>query len=512
MTASVAPSFSEGMDSQSKRSDKWRFAAIILLYCSHAVQSQVHEVTLDAFEKPLHISIRAVSSANWSSQLPKLQHEITALQQIFDPTLVNSELSQWQRGEIIVSPMLSQWLERCEYWWQQTQGYSCRLGRIRQLWLQAELSNQLPDRVTLRQQVRALHRIKLDSAKPTTEIMVDSDGYAAAAFLDALMPRLQQLWPTADQYQLRLAGITLVRGAASSVQVEFTAPNTDNQVSPMPEIQATNADKLQQVLITQQALAYSMHSQHGDRPFQLSHRRFHPLLNPADGWPVDYGPQVAAIATDAAHAWLLAQSLASLPAAKHKTVLATAWQSQATNPSAAALLKPEVGSLQASEHWYRYLLDPTLRQSNLQLTLDYQLPKHGLDAKRPYLAIWIENAEQRMVRQLTLQGQQERWLPELRSWWQRQRQQPQAVDQISSATRKSGWHRLSWDGRDNQGMPVTPGQYTLQIEISREHGGREKLKFPLHFTANAQAEHQGKLELGILRWHVQPIAESSPHS
>jgi thiamine biosynthesis lipoprotein len=450
------------------------------------------------------LTLAGISAADFAQHLPKLQQQLLLLQHSLDGTATTSAISRFNQSGHTTDPHLLKLLQLCEHWWQQTQAYSCRLGHIRQQWHQAEQQAQLPDRVLLRQQVRQLQRLdstavqtqlqqQASGSKPAAWLQIDSSGLAAAVLLDQLLPQIQQWWPTAQQWRLQLAGITLVGGDAMTYQL---------QLGPKP-----TASPLTKLRLQQQALAYSYDLQPGAQPFHLSHRQWSPLLSPTDGWPLDYAPQVAAVAHTAAHAWLLAQSLAATAIPKQQELLNKVFTLTGAKQNA-ALLQPAQGPLLASEHWYRLLAEPALQQSQLSLQLDYQLPDHGPGSKNPYLSIWLSDAQHQRIRQLKLHGEQQRWLPELRSWWSLQRKNPLDLDSISGATRKSGRYQLQWDGRDQQGQPLKPGRYTLVLEAAREHGGYEKLKIELDWQANAQGQLSGSKEMGLVRWQVTTNAKT----
>ena len=453
------------------------------------------------------LTLAGISAAEFAQHLPKLQQQLLLLQHSLDGTASTSAISRFNQSGHTTDPHLLKLLQLCEHWWQQTQAYSCRLGHIRQRWHQAEQQAQLPDRVQLRQQVRQLQRLdstavqtqlqqQAAGSKPAAWLQIDSSGLATAILLDQLLPQVQQWWPTARQWRLQLAGITLVSGDAMHEQLPWG----------QMEITPTQLP-LTRVRLQQQALAYSLDLQHGARPFQLSHRQWSPLLSPADGWPLDYAPQVAAIANTAAHAWLLAQSLAATAISKQPALFAQVLALTGPRQNA-ALLKPNQGPLLASEHWYALVTASDLQQSQLSLQLDYQLPEHGPGSKNPYLSIWLSDAQHQRIRQLKLHGEQQRWLPELRTWWSMQRKNPLDLDSISGATRKSGRYQLQWDGRDQQGQPLKPGRYTLVLEAAREHGGYEKLKIELDWQANAQGQLSGSKEIGQVRWQVTTNANT----
>ncbi|PNY79289.1 DUF2271 domain-containing protein [Deinococcus koreensis] len=104
----------------------------------------------------------------------------------------------------------------------------------------------------------------------------------------------------------------------------------------------------------------------------------------------------------------------------------------------------------------------------------------GGRVKRPYVAVYIEDAQGAAVRTLTVWVQQTRrnprWLAELRRWT---RLNAGLVDTVSSATRNPGTYAVAWDGKNDQGALVAQGAYYVIVETAREHGPyslvREKL-------------------------------------
>lgn len=110
-----------------------------------------------------------------------------------------------------------------------------------------------------------------------------------------------------------------------------------------------------------------------------------------------------------------------------------------------------------------------------ELAVTLELARPGGRARRPYVAVWIEDQNHQHVRTLALWIARPRWLPDLRAWYRADRNRAQAegtdlVRTVSSATRAPGRYTLTWDGTNQQGVPVSPGIYTVFIEASREHG------------------------------------------
>ena len=129
-----------------------------------------------------------------------------------------------------------------------------------------------------------------------------------------------------------------------------------------------------------------------------------------------------------------------------------------------------------------------------ELAIDLDLPLIS-DARyrRPYVAVWIEDADHFPVRTVSLWTQNPRWLPELKQWYRDDqiRNLSEGTDisrTVSSATRPAGKYTLKWDGKDNEGKPVKAGDYTVVIEASREHGGYQIDRRTIGFRDKAEQQ------------------------
>ncbi|MCB1561005.1 MAG: DUF2271 domain-containing protein [Xanthomonadales bacterium] len=135
---------------------------------------------------------------------------------------------------------------------------------------------------------------------------------------------------------------------------------------------------------------------------------------------------------------------------------------------------------------------------------------------RPYVAIWIADAGNQSAANLAVWYQQDRpgakesgtkWLPDLRQWWRKTgRSLDLPVDGVTGPTRPAGEHVLQFDDKDPRLAGLKPGRYTLVIEAAREVGGRELLKIPFDWPAEAGAEAhvQGESELGRAELRIAP--------
>jgi hypothetical protein len=150
-----------------------------------------------------------------------------------------------------------------------------------------------------------------------------------------------------------------------------------------------------------------------------------------------------------------------------------------------------------------------------ELTVSVQIPRLNVaEYHRPYVAIWIEQQDQSIARNLAVwyltdnsreDGTQ--WLKDLRQWWRRGgRALQMPIDGITGATRPVGAHRLSFKSDSKQLTGLADGKYNLVVEAVREVGGRELLRIPFEWPGSqAQtATAKGSTELGAVTLEVSP--------
>ncbi|RZL63340.1 MAG: DUF2271 domain-containing protein [Variovorax sp.] len=149
------------------------------------------------------------------------------------------------------------------------------------------------------------------------------------------------------------------------------------------------------------------------------------------------------------------------------------------------------------------------------LTLQLTLPEiHTASYYRPYVAAWVEKAEEKSVvgtvavwydTQLR-DGLGKSWLRQLRTWWRNGGDQlALPVDGVSGATRPAGTHTLQLAEGKGALAQLPPGRYQIAIEAAREQGDRELLRVPFEWRGAANAAHaEGTKELGKVTVTVHP--------
>ena len=141
------------------------------------------------------------------------------------------------------------------------------------------------------------------------------------------------------------------------------------------------------------------------------------------------------------------------------------------------------------------------------LDLGIEIPTlSAAEYHRPYVAVYVEGADQQVAANLALwyqtrgsKGEGEKWLPDLRQWWRRSgRSSELPIDGVSGPTRPAGVQTLSFSDANSPLKNLAPGQYTLVVEAVREVGGRELLKVPFTWPSAGTASAEGKSELGTV--------------
>lgn len=147
--------------------------------------------------------------------------------------------------------------------------------------------------------------------------------------------------------------------------------------------------------------------------------------------------------------------------------------------------------------------DPAQAQ---HMSVKLELPQLNVaEYHRPYLALWLEKADQSFVANLNVlydlkkrENGGAKWLKDMRQWWRRSGRDLQTpVDGMTAATRGAGEHQFHFD---KQLAGLAPGEYQVVVEVVREAGGRELLRLPFQWPAKAGQSSvvRGKEEVGAV--------------
>ncbi len=459
------------------------------------LQHYQHEQVLGT---SLRMSVAGVGPAEAEAAHAAALAEIGRLEAVFSTWREDSELSRLNRAgaPLPVSPELRRLLALCEHWREASDGaFSCRLGGPLQAWREAAAIGVLPDRVQLRRQARALAQLQMEpaSALPAPSpglLQWQVDGVAKGHILDLALQRARDAAPQASGIALDIGGDAVYWGGPEAGQ-GWRVGVAD------PLAPADNAAPRATLQLRSLAIASSGHRSRG---FKVGRRQYSHLLDPMEGWPLAYPPSATVVAPDAATADALATALSVMPIRD-----GLAWVEQL--PGVEALVVSDRGVSFASSGWHRLLSVETggaVAAWPRPLRIDYEIPPQDTARYRaPYLALWIARPDGSPVRQLLVLGDRSRYLQELPQWWRLYgRDDEPAVHGIARPTRLPGHYSVTWDGLDDQGRPCPPGEYRIQLEAAREHGGRQRLSLAVH-APDGQARHLPRAgdEIGALHAH-----------
>ncbi|MEY4385038.1 MAG: hypothetical protein RLY20_321, partial [Verrucomicrobiota bacterium] len=306
----------------------------------------------------------------------------------------------------------------------------------------------------------------------------------------------------ASDAALKVAGVTgVVVNIGGDLCVRGDLAEPVELVNPRDD--AENAPRIARITVHEMAVATS-----GDyrRGVDIAARHYSHIIDPRTGQPAEQVISATVIAPVPADANALATAFCVL-APEESLRLAAAL------PNIDCLLITKEGKRVASRGWSRWETPlqvaavgevhlgtdksapapskPGDWDASTELTVSLELARPAGRAPRPFVAVWIEDKDKFPVRTLALWYRGDRWLPDMRSWYQGDQLRSMAegtniVASVSSATRSPGKYTLKWDGKDSGGHPVKAGKYTVLIEAAREHGTHQLLKQELDFSGKPQ--------------------------
>ena len=175
-----------------------------------------------------------------------------------------------------------------------------------------------------------------------------------------------------------------------------------------------------------------------------------------------------------------------------------------------ALLKPTALALAMAA-----LFAQAVPAGAAEMNLKIEVPTLNVaEYHRPYLAAWIERADQSVAANLAVwydlkkkDKEGEKWLKDMRQCWRRSgRKLQMPVEGILGATRAPGEHKLNFGSSKGPLAGLAPGEYVLMVEAAREVGGRELVKLPFQWPPKAEqvVRAQGSSELGAVSLDLKP--------
>ncbi|MEW4456034.1 DUF2271 domain-containing protein [Bremerella sp. JC817] len=465
----------------------------------------------------LQLVIDSQDEATAKSVEKRALEEIDRLNAILSRYYRQSELMQWQAGSTTeVSSELWQVLSQAEQWRRTTNGaFDVRSQAISELWEKADATAKAPSDGQRQQLVRQLSAAPYQLAQPnhaTTNglLPLSLDGLAKGYVLDAVCQVVQQEFPEVQDFVVNIGGDLRKLGEAP---LELSIENPRNA--------AEGAKPLQHFIATQPlAMAtsgnYRRFVNAGGR--QVSH-----IFDPRTGLPAESILSATVICQNAMDADALATAISVLGAEEGLALIENLSHTECcivtANGNVVTSSGWPLGHLTTSPLAMVLKVEEETKQG---LFVDFSIdrPEGGRRYRRPYVAMWLEDEDGYPVKTgiLWLQTEQPgpRWHRDLTRWFRSDRirktvENTDLVNTISGATRGPGKYDAHFDGTDNLGKPLKPGQYTLCLEVAREHGTYQLIRESIEWgnTPIAEKKLEGNVEVGSMSYRFVPTTSEA---
>lgn len=502
----------------------------LVLSCARADQTSLHVFQHEnVLGSSLELKISATSDAAAEKAESAALAEIDRVAKIISTYDTDSEVSRWLRTEqqaVNVAPELLEVLALYDRWQGRSHGaLSAGAAALSRLWNKAERERRLPAQDEIEAAVtiaRAAHW-KIDASAGTVTHLDQAPLSLDAAGKGYIVGRACTAALAVSGVRgaiVNIGGDLVVRGEISE-QVDIVDPRDP----------AENAAPIARLTLQDRAVATSGNYRRG---VDIAGRHFSHIIDPRSGKPADQVISATAVASDAADADALAtifsvltpaeslQFAESLPGVEcllitrdGRNMASRGWSALESPRLLASAGDVPLGSTKSASDAPARPVDGTWDPA-WELTVEFELARiQDQRARRPFVAVWVEDKDSFPVRTLALWFNGARWLPDLRSWYQGDQLRALAegtnlVASLSSATRAPGKYTLKWDGRDNSGKPVKAGKYTVLIESAREHGTHQLMRQELDFSGVPQhVDLRGNAEIASasVDYHKKPVSE-----
>lgn len=454
----------------------------------------------------LDLVVEAARPADAIRAEAAVMSEINRLNGILSTYTPDSEISRARAGAAIESPELAELLQAYDTWNAQTNGLiEVNMAGVIALWKEAARTGVLPERTTLATAARAPRAWNVDALGKG--FIIDRAVQTARRYVPAGLLNIGgdiRVWGDRDW----LIGVA------------------------HPGQTADNAAPIATVSLRESAIATSGGYARFSR---IDGRDYSHLIDPRTQWAANTQLAASVVAPDTLTANALSTALAvggttamakfvglntSSLLAGQRGLVASSGLFAAAVPAPTPAAKQNAGSATASS---ATAVGAWPQDFQVAINLALKTPEGGGGrggpggpqfggpggrggrggpggAKRPYVAIWIEDAAGKVVRSVALWApmRERKYIPEMTSWYRKINGDWDLIASLSRATRAPGSYTINWDGLTDAGKPVPQGDYIINVEINREHGshttqkaaikaGREAASVELKATSESTA-------------------------
>lgn len=482
---------------------RWLGLFVGLVICSEAVASAgdfaFHHEHILGTALEIQVATNSEQVAELAEQ--RILAEIARQEKIFSSYSTSSELSRWQQSKHTaktISPELFAVMQAAAEWQARSHGaFNPATEAITRVWKQAAERNSLPKTSELQTAVTLASRThwQLDAKQSTATHLSNAPlsfnaivkGYIVEAACNAAL---------SDRKNIR----GLVVNLGGDLRVWGDAVQRVSIANPANA--AENTAPLTSIFVRNQAVATSGNYRRG---FQIGGKWYSHIIDPRNGQPVEQIASATVVAKSSATADALATICNILPPNDGVALVEA--------QGAECLIIDRDGKQFESAGW-RELTQPQLFRfvamqgeektddkaegkdgpsELLELLVKIELSRPaGAQYRRPYVAVWLEDADEFPVRTgllfMMTKEPGPRWHRELNRWYRqdnvrRLADEKKLIGVISSASRGPGEYEAVFDGKDDHGKQLKPGKYTLFVEVAREHGTYQIIRQPLELGA-----------------------------
>lgn len=428
----------------------------------------------------MELKISATSEKEAATAEDAALREIERMGKILSAYDAGSEFSQWLKTSqqpMHVSSELFEVLNLFDQWKARSNGaLNASAEVINKLWKQSAAKQRVPthDELTNAVALAQSTHWTLDAATQTAThltnapLMLNSfaKSYIIKHAVDAAMASGKL-----NAVIVNIGGDMVVSGNVDE-KVQISDPKAD----------AENDAPMDELMISNKAVATSGNYRRGEL---INGHWYSHIVDPRTGIPADRVISATVVAPNATDAGALATAFNVMSPAESIKLASTV-------QGAEYLIITKNGERIASNGWsaleiplsknkidnktnHKKHLNSSGWSNDFELivNLEINLQKEGF-AKRPYVAVWVEDENHATVRTIALWHERDRYLPELKSWYLKYRGlynvDKTFTSSLTSATRSAGKYTVKWDGKDDKGNDVKPGKYIIKIEAAREHG------------------------------------------
>jgi hypothetical protein len=333
------------------------------------------------------------------------------------------------------------------------------------VWKKAAADRRMPTDSELAAAVETVRQRhwRLDAAHGTATHLTDAplvlNSFAKSYIVNAAAEAAMST-PGITGTVVNIGGDLVVRGSITEA-VDVADPFSD----------AENSRPIDSLMLHDRAVATSGNYRRG---VEIGGRHYSHLVDPRSGETAEAIVSSTVVAPNPADAGALATAFSVMNPEESARLAAKM-------PGVAYLLIARNGRRIANPAWMAMAVpmatgpeQEASGTSGMELTINVEIARIEGRAKRPYLAVWVEDKDHFPVRDIALWRGERKYINEMRAWYRGEQMRSLAEGAlpktVTSATRPPGKYSFKWDGLDNAGKPVKPGKYAVLIEATREHG------------------------------------------